>query len=1019
MKKIIVSVLLALFWTNVFSQQNIFEIMDREDLSITQIESLARQHFEISGKGKGSGYKQYQRWLYERKFHLDEDGFYIKPLVEYDEFKRAINKMNHIGQNSNNGFTAVTGIWTEKGPFSWNLTSSWNPGTGRLTALAIHPLNENIIYAGSPGGGLWKTTNGGITWQPLTDYNATWMSIFSLAIDPLNQNIVYAGTGGSSNQVIKSTDAGATWAPIGFGPTGTIRKILIHPTSTNILFACASNGIFRSINSGANWTRVHTSSKEDIEFKPNDPNIMYASGNNVVRSVDNGVTWTVLGPADGITNTGRTLIAVTPANPDYVYIAQASGSIFGRMYKSTNAGASFFTTVIGDPFDGTNYFGYSANGTGKTGQATYDMAMCASPLNANEVHIAGIICWRSDDGGYTFNPTSAWSLPNNIGYNHADVHGLFFVNNNIYSISDGGIYLSNDFGDNWIDLSAGLGIRQFYRIASSPTNATVVTGGAQDNGSVAMQASGTWVDWLGADGMEGLVSPTNHLKIWGTSQNGNLYKSLDGGITKSNLPDIPNGAWVTPIAVHPTIDSIVYAGGDGVYQLADSDTVWTLISGTTITNTLDDIAVAPTNPDYIYASYASTLYVTTDGGTNWSTYFTPGSITDICVSPINPAKIWITTSNGAGKVYVSSNSGQTFTNISGSLPNIAARSIVVDSTANEVLFVGMNLGVFTSNNSNPAWAVMTDNLPLAAINELDIQHNASILRVATYGRGLWETSSAISTSCNAPTGLTATGITFSNATISWDTVSGALGYKVQYKLNSDTTWKLAAASITATSYALTGLTDTSLYDFRVQTNCIGTVSAFTDSQFTTLAAPPCFAPPALLNASGITSTDATVSWRAVSGAVDYTIEYKLNSDTAWILADDSVVITSYTFTGLADSSLYNYRVRANCTGSATAFAQSSFTTLDGPVFVTNIQPDMRSIFVFPNPVKSILNIGLTGAGKIAEIEVLDVWGVQKLKKTTITQAVFQLDVASLSSGIYLARILGEDKQMQFITFIKE
>ncbi len=313
--------------------------------------------------------------------------------------------------------------WTELGPTTWNRTSSWNPGTGRLTAIAIHPSNESVIYVGSPGGGLWKSINAGANWQPLTDNNSTWMSIFALTIDPVDQNIVYAGTSGSAG-LLKSTNAGATWANAGSGPSGTIRKILIHPTTTNIVFAAATNGIWRSTNAGTSWTQVHSGSKEDIEFKPDNLNIMYASGNDVYRSTDNGVTWTQAGVAEGITNTGRTLVAVSPANPNYVYAVQASGSLFGRMYKSTDAGLTFTTTVVGNPASGTNYFGYETTGTGTGGQATYDMAMDVSPTNASEVYIAGIICWKSVNEGTSFTAITAWSLPNSIGYNHADVHGL-------------------------------------------------------------------------------------------------------------------------------------------------------------------------------------------------------------------------------------------------------------------------------------------------------------------------------------------------------------------------------------------------------------------------------------------------------------------------------------------------------------------------------------------------------------------------------------------------------------------
>jgi len=836
MKKIFFLLLPIFFCIQAFSQTDIHALMERRDLPLAEIEVLAAQYFKIAGTGQGSGYKQYQRWLYEQHFHLDANGFITDPQSELTSFDQAVNTMNAMGATS--GAPATAGIWNELGPWGWNRTSGWNPGTGRLTAVAVQPSNQNIIYVGSPGGGLWKTINGGTNWTPLSEYNSVWMNIYSIAIDPLDPNIVYAGTGNSGNQVIRSTDAGATWTILGSGPTGTIRKILIHPTSTNIVFACASNGIFRSVNSGTTWTSVQNTTKEDIEFKPGNPSIMYASGTSqVVKSSDGGLSWSILSSSVGITNTGRTLISVTAANPEYLYVVQASGSIFGRMYKSVNSGVSFTTTIIGSATSGTNFFGYETNGTGTTGQATYDMGMTVSPTNANEVHIAGIICWKSTNGGTSFTATTAWSLPNSLGYNHADVHGLEFVNANIYSISDGGLYKSTNNAGDWTDLSAGLGIRQFYRIASSPTNGTVITGGAQDNGSVAKQSNGTWVDWLGADGMEGLVSPTNHLNIWGTSQNGQLYKSTNGGNSRTSLAQITGGAWVTPIAIHPTNETILFAGGTAVYKSTNSGSTFTSISGTTISNALGDLAVAPSNANYIYASYSSSLYVTTNGGTNWTTYIAPGVITDICVSPSNPSKIWITTSSGLGRVFTSVNNGQNFTNITGVLPLLSGRTIVVDNTTDEKLFVGMNLGVYTYSNSSPSWTVMTDNLPLVAINELDIQFSTNKLRVATYGRGVWETSLA-STACNAPSGLVASALTFTSATLSWTAVPGALSYTVEYKAASSSTWIVLTAATPSISINLTGLLQGTIYDFRIRTICPAGLSLFTQAQFSTTAPSP-------------------------------------------------------------------------------------------------------------------------------------------------------------------------------------
>lgn len=729
MKKIIYLAFALLCSTVSFTQIPIFELMERTDIPLQDVERIAQRHFDTVGTGRGTGYKQFQRWLYERKFHTDENGNFISKQTEWNNYLQSRPAL----ENTN---LTEAGNWTELGPWGWTRTSGWNPGTGRLSAVAVLPSNEQVIYVGSPGGGLWKTTNGGTNWQPLTDNNSSWMSIFAITIDPTDANVVYVGTSGAG--ILKSTNGGATLAPAGGGPGGTVRKILIHPSNSAIVFAACTNGIWRSTNSGASWTQVHSGGKEDLEFKPDNVYIMYATGNDVYRSTDYGVSWTQVTSAQGITNTGRTLVSVSPANPNYVYVVQASGSLFGRMYKSTDGGLTFTTTVVGSPSSGTNYFGYDTNGTGTSGQATYDMAMDVSPTNAAEVYIAGIICWKSTNEASSFTAITAWSLPNGVGYNHADVHGLFWVNSTIYSISDGGIYKSINNGDDWTDLSPGLGIRQFYRIANSQTNAAVITGGAQDNGSVARQTGGNWVDWLGADGMEGLVSPTDHLKLWGTSQNGALYRSTNGGNSYSGLGQPSSGQWVTPLAIHPTNETILYGGWTGVYKSINSGTSWTNISSGVITTTLADLAIAPSDPNYIYASTGSTLYVTTNDGATWTTRSALATINDIVVDPTNPSKIWVALNSSSNRIMVSTDAGATFTNISSNLPAIVARTIAVDDNTPRGIYVGMNIGVYYQQEGAGTWTNYSDNLPLVAINELEIQKAAGKIRVATYGRGVWE-----------------------------------------------------------------------------------------------------------------------------------------------------------------------------------------------------------------------------------------------------------------------------------------
>lgn len=721
-----------------------FGIIENTNLSIEEIEKIGNARFkkDETGKttvdtGRGSGYKQFQRFLYERYFHLNEGGYLVPPVVEQENYSRAVTDPENL-------LKAAAGTWTNDGPYSWNRTSGWNPGNGRLTTMAIHPSYPNTIYVGSPGGGVWKTTNGGSSWQPLTDYNSSWMNIYSLAIDPANANIIYAGT--SSGVIFKSTNGGSSWSNLGTGPSGNIKKIVVHPSNSSIVFACAANGLWRSTNSGLTWT-VTTGTQnlrtEDVEFKPGNPNTMYASGDYIWLSTDNGQTWQRLDSTHGISDfRSRILLAVTPNNPNVVYAVQASSNrnTFGKLYRSTNSGASYSTMVTGNT-TGKNYFGYNTNGIDTRGQAYYDMAICVSPSNYNEVHIGGIITWKSTNGGTSFTATTEWSLPNSTGYNHADIHGLEFMGNTLYSLSDGGIYKSTNNASDWINISNGLSIRQFYRMGSSATDSNIYTGGAQDNGSVAKNASG-YRDWLGADGMEGMVAPNNPNYIYGTSQNGQLYSSSNGGSTRSTLFNMGTygGAWVTPFVMHPTSNSIIYSGANGIYKSTNGGSSFSKISGTSVVGTVSDLALSPSNPSVIYGCVGTKIYYSNNDGTNWYTYTSPkGSVTDIAVDPNLSNVIYYTTNNATttgGRVFKLDVNTATTTDISGTLPKIAFRSIAIESTTGKIYAAG-NIGVYASANNGTSWTNITYNLPSVAINEIDIQKSTGKLRVATYGRGIW------------------------------------------------------------------------------------------------------------------------------------------------------------------------------------------------------------------------------------------------------------------------------------------
>ena len=256
--------LLLFTFNNVFAQKTIYEIINRNDLSFTEIQNLADLFIanETDTTQQKKDRKHFERWKFEQKFHLDEKGYRISALVEQEAFKKSA-QISPLSSSA---------AWVELGPKSFTYTSGWNPGIGRVTSVAVNPTDTNIIYISSPGGGIWKTTNGGTSWTPLVDNNSTYMNVFNLAIAPSNTNTIYAAATGLG--VIKSTDAGITWITMAASNIST-RKILVHPTNNNKIFATSSLGIHESSNGGTSWTlRLSGVSVEDIEFKPGDPNIM-------------------------------------------------------------------------------------------------------------------------------------------------------------------------------------------------------------------------------------------------------------------------------------------------------------------------------------------------------------------------------------------------------------------------------------------------------------------------------------------------------------------------------------------------------------------------------------------------------------------------------------------------------------------------------------------------------------------------------------------------------------------------
>ena len=237
--------------------------------------------------------------------------------------------------------------------------------------------------------------------------------------------------------------------------------------------------------------------------------------------------------------------------------------------------------------------------------------------------------------------------------------------------------------------------------------------------------------------------------------------------------------------------------------------------------------------------------------------------------------------------------------------------------------------------------------------------------------------------CGDPTGLASSAITNTSATVSWAAVTSALTYDVDYKLTTSSTWTNAATATASTSVNITGLTQGTVYDWRVRATCSGGSGNYVSAQFTTTAPATCNAPTGLAS-SGITSTAANVSWTTVSGAANYDVDYKLNTSGTWINAATATNATSVALSGLTASSLYDWRVRANCTAVAlsSTYTQAQFTTS---------APQASCITAFePNETQATaatISSGVTNSAAISTSTDIDYY---KIVTTATSNNVFNL-----------------------------
>jgi hypothetical protein len=684
------------------------------------------------------------------------------------------------------------GIWK-----STNGGASWVPLADLMAdiavcTLAIDPANPNVIYAGTGEG-------------------------------------YFNGDSARGAGVFKTTDGGATWAQLAATNTPDfyyVNKVVVSPLASSRVYAATRTGIWRSTNSGATWAKVFATAAgaggvTDLVIRSDQPTdvVLAADGNftqaTIYRNLDAGGagTWTAVYSEP---NMGRTSLVIAPSSPGTIY-ALASSLEAGTysngllaVLRSMDGGATWTTRVRNttSALSSCLLSGCDCTNTPYYGQGWYDNVIAVDPLDPNRVWAAGIVIFRSDDGAAT------WSLTGGGGdsgqyYIHTDNHVIVFhpqfngtTNQQMYVGTDGGIYRTDNargtgflnFCDppsgtvHWSSLNNGYGVTQFYHGLPYPGGATYF-GGTQDNGTVWGTDSAGPNAWGpqpppslltgdgGGDGGYVAVDPGNTNVLY-VQSNSNFYKTTNGKDFTSATSGISESlSYVNPFAMDPSNTSTLWTGRNIPWRTTNGSTSWSQ-AGAAFNWDVTSIAVAPTDSNYVLFGLGngqvarSHTALADNSASIWATVTLPASgyLSALTFDPINKNIAYATCSNfGSTHVWKSIDGGATFVSIDGagatSIPDIPVNAIVVDPTNTSRLYVGTDLGVFTSIDGGGSWAV--ENSGFANVRTEALAITGSKLFAFTHGRGAYRVGLTSSLPPAAVTGVGANATTATSVMVSW------------------------------------------------------------------------------------------------------------------------------------------------------------------------------------------------------------------------------------------------------------
>ena len=653
---------------------------------------------------------------------------------------------------------------------AWEFTGPTNIG-GRITDIEIPDGDLQTMYIGAATGGILKTTDGGASWTNLF-LEVPVISIGDIAIDPDNSDILYVGTGEANsssfsfwgNGMYKSTDAGLTWQHLGLENSAYIGRVLVDHANSQRVFVAAcgylfsytdERGVYRSEDGGTSWEQVlyltDSTAAIDLVQHPTDPDILYAAmwqrsrgleyrnsfgaTSGIRKTMDGGDTWTEL--TNGLMagqDVGRIGLTLCKSQPDVLYAFYDLPDYEVGVFKTEDAGLSWTRTNDGDLYGMNSSFGWYF------GQIRVD------PNDPFSVFVMGVPLYATQNGGQSW-----YEIADNI---HVDHHAMVIdeTTSTIIEGNDGGLYTSDTYGSSWSKIN-NLPITQFYAIDIDYLLPDRIYGGTQDNNTI-RTLTGAVNDWqpiLGGDGMYTLVDYTNSNVIYAEYQWGNLFRSNNGG---NNMQYIGQNwenerkNWSAPLAMHPVDPNILYFGTYRVWKTFNKGNSWSAVSEDLTQgidqyfHTITTIAISPLDPSIVIAGAGDgKVHVSTNNGLIWtdiSAGLPERWVTRVAPDPFDAQTIYVTLSGfrwdePLAHVYKSTDLGQSWTAISGNLPEFPVNDIVLDPDIPDKIIVATDAGMYGTTDGGIIWSWIWSDLPAVPVYALKIHAPTRTLVAGTYG----------------------------------------------------------------------------------------------------------------------------------------------------------------------------------------------------------------------------------------------------------------------------------------------